>query len=214
MKRTLVCCHPYDKSLNAAIKNAIVDVHKKVDVQLKVFDLYESQFNPVMSQKELREFSRARTKEGIHIENLDPMAVEMAREINESDELILLFPIWWELMPAQMKGFIDKVVFPGLFYTNVSEFKMKAVSDKLKKVTVITTMNTPNLLYRILYGSSINFALKYGTFRKLGVKTYCWMNLSSVKFKSQNKRQEYLKQIEKVFTSTHRHGLVFTPTAS
>jgi len=199
MKRTLVCCHPYDKSLNAAIKSAIIEVHKKVDMQLKVFDLYESQFNPVMSQKELREFSRARTKEGIHIENLDPMAVEMAQEINESDELILLFPIWWELMPAQMKGFIDKVVFPGLFYKNVSEFKMKAVSDKLKKVTVITTMNTPNLLYRIMYGSSINFALKYGTFRKLGVKTYRWVNLSSVKFKSHNKRQEYLNQIEKVF---------------
>jgi len=136
MKRTLVCCHPYDKSLNAAIKSAIIAVHKKNDVQLKVFDLYESQFNPVMSQKELQEFSRARTKEGIHIENLDPMAVEMAQEINESDELILLFPIWWELMPAQMKGFIDKVVFPGLFYKNVSEFKMKSISDKLKKVTV------------------------------------------------------------------------------
>jgi len=214
MKRTLVCCHPYDKSLNAAIKNLIIDVHKKNNVQLKVFDLYESQFNPVMSQKELREFSRARTKDGIHIENLDPMAVEMAQEINKSDELILLFPIWWELMPAQMKGFIDKVVFPGLFYTNVSEFKMKSVSDKLKKVTVITTMNTPNILYRIIYGSSINFALKYGTFGKLGVKAYRWMNLSSVKFKSQNKRQEYLHQIEKAFMPTHRRGLTLTPTAS
>lgn len=210
MKRTLVCCHPYDKSLNAAIKSAIIDVHKKNDVQLKVFDLYESQFNPVMSQKELQEFSRARTKEGIHIENLDPMAVEMAQEINESDELILLFPIWWELMPAQMKGFIDKVVFPGLFYKNVSEFKMKSISDKLKKVTVITTMNTPNILYQIKYGSSINFALKNGTFKKLGVKKYRWVNLSSVKFKSHNKRQEYLHQIEKVFS----RDLALTPTAS
>jgi len=213
MKRTLVCCHPYDKSLNAAIKSAIIDVHKKNDVQLKVFDLYESQFNPVMSQKELQEFSRARTKEGIHIENLDPMAVAMAREINESDELILLFPIWWELMPAQMKGFIDKVVFPGLFYKNVSEFKMKSISDKLKKVTVITTMNTPNILYQIKYGSSINFALKNGTFKKLGVKKYRWLNLSSVKFKSHNKRQEYLKQIEKVFMSTHRRDLALTPAS-
>ena len=203
MKRTLVCCHPYDKSLNAAIKSAIMEVHKKIDVQFKVFDLYESQFNPVMSQKELREFSRARMKCGINIENLDPMAVEMAREINESDELILLFPIWWELMPAQMKGFIDKVIFPGLFYTNVGEFRMKPVSDTLKKVTVITTMNTPNILYRIMYGSSINFALKYGTFKKLGVKRYRWMNLSSVKFKSQSKRLEYLNQIEIAFKSTH-----------
>jgi NAD(P)H dehydrogenase (quinone) len=212
MKRTLVCCHPYDKSLNAAIKSAIIDVHKNYNVQLKVFDLYESQFNPVMSQKELREFLRAKMKEEVNIENLDPMAVEMAQEINESDELILLFPIWWELMPAQMKGFIDKVVFPGLFYTNLSEFKMKPVSDKLKKVTVITTMNTPNILYRIMYGSCINFALKYGTFRKLGVKRYRWMNLSSVKFLSQNKLQEYLNQTEKAFKPTHRHDLALTPT--
>lgn len=203
MKRTLVCCHPYDKSLNTAIKSVIIKVHKNNEMQLKVYDLYESQFNPVLTQKELREFSRARTKEGINIENLDPIAVEMAHEINESDELILLFPIWWEQMPAQMKGFIDKVVFPGLFYTNESEFKMKAVSNKLKKVTVITTMNTPNILYRIKYGNSINFALKYGTFKKLGVHKYHWINLSSIKFISQNQRQEYLAQIEKAF---NRHN--------
>jgi putative NADPH-quinone reductase len=199
MKRTLVYCHPYDKSLNAAIRNVIIKAHENNDVQLKIYDLNENHFNPVLNQKELREFSRARTKEGINIDNLDPLAVEMAKEINDSDELVLLFPIWWEQMPAHMKGFIDKVIFPGLFYTNVSEFKMKAVSDKLKKVTVITTMNTPNILYRIKYGNSINFALKYGTFKKLGVKKYRWMNLSSVKFISQNQRQDYLAKIENAF---------------
>jgi putative NADPH-quinone reductase len=212
MKRTLVYCHPYDKSFNAAIKSVIIDVHTKTDVQLKVFDLNEIQFNPVMSQKELREFARARTKEGITIENLDPMAVEMAREINESDELILLFPIWWELMPAQVKGFIDKVIFPGLVYTNAGEFKLKLISDTLKKVTVITTMTTPNFLYRIVFGSTINFALKYGTFKKLGVKSYRWMNLSSVKLKSQNKREDDLHRIEKAFSSTHYRNPVLAPT--
>lgn len=212
MKRTLVYCHPYDKSFNAAIKSVIIDVHKKSDMQLKVFDLNEMQFNPVMSQKELREFARAR-KEGINIENLDPMVVEMAREINESEELILLFPIWWELMPAQMKGFIDKVMCPGLLYTNVSEFKLKLISDNWKKVTVITTMNTPNFLYRTVFGNAINFALKYGTFMKLGVKSYRWINLSSVKLKSQSKRQDDLHRIEKAFSSSRYRNPVFAPTA-
>jgi putative NADPH-quinone reductase len=167
-----------------------------------------------MSQKELREFSKARTEEGINIENLDPMAVEMARAINDSDELILLFPIWWELMPAQMKGFIDKVVFPGLFYTNVGEFKLKLVSDKLKKVTVITTMNTPHFLYRIAFGSAINFALKYGTFKKIGVKSYRWLNLSSVKLTSQSKRRDYLHEIEKAFKLPRSRDLAVVPTHS
>ncbi len=213
MKRTLIYCHPYDKSFNAAIKSVIIDVHTKSDVQLKVFDLNAMQFNPVMSQKELREFARARTKEGINIDNLDPLAVEMAQEINESDELILLFPIWWELMPAQIKGFIDKVIFPGLVYTNAGEFKLKLISDKLKKVTVITTMNTPNFLYRILFGSTINFALKYGTFKKIGVKSYHWMNLSSVKLKSQSKRQDDLHRIEKAFRASHSGNPAFAPNA-
>ena len=213
MKRTLVYCHPYDKSFNAAIKSVIIDVHKKSGVQLKVFDLNEIQFNPVMSRKELREFARARTKEGINTENLDPMVVEMAHEINESDELILLFPIWWELMPAQMKGFIDKVVSPGLLYTNVSEFKLKLISDTWKKVTVITTMNTPSFLYRIVFGNAINVALKYGTFMKLGVKSYRWINLSSVKLKSQSKRQGDLRRIEKAFSSTQDHHPAWVPTA-
>jgi putative NADPH-quinone reductase len=208
-----VYCHPYDKSFNAAIKSVIIDAHTKSGVQLKVFDLNEMQFNPVMSQKELREFARARTKEGINMDNLDPQAVEMAREINDSDELILLFPIWWELMPAQIKGFIDKVIFPGLVYTNSGELKLKLISDKLKKVTVITTMNTPNVLYRVLFGSTINFALKYGTFKKIGVKSYSWMNLSSVKLKSQSKRQEDLYRIEKTFRSSHYGRPALTPTA-
>ena len=214
MKRTLVYCHPYEKSFNAAIKDVIIDVHKKNDVQLKVFDLGEIQFNPVMSPKELREFARARTTEGINIENLDPMVVEMAREINESDELILLFPIWWELMPAQMKGFIDKVISPGLLYKNVSEFKLKLISDTWKKVTVITTMNTPSFLYRTVFGNAINFALKYGTFMKLGLKSYRWINLSSVKLKSQSKREDDLHRIEKAFTSTHYRKPVFIPIHS
>jgi hypothetical protein len=77
---------------------------------------------------------------------------------------------------------------PGLLYANVSEFKLKLISDRWKKVTVITTMNTPNFLYRTVFGNAINLALNYGTFMKLGVKSYRWINLSSVKLKSQSKR--------------------------
>ena len=213
MKRTLVYNHPYDKSFNAAIKSVIVDVHRKNGIELKVYDLNEIRFNPVMSKAELREFSRARTKEGIKIENLDPMVVEMAREINGSDELILLFPIWWELMPAQMKGFIDKVMTPGLLYTHVSEFKLKLISETWKKVTVITTMNTPSFLYRIVYGNAINASLKYGTFLKLGVKSYRWFNLGSIKFKSQSKRHDDLRRIEKAFSSTESRKPTLSPSA-
>lgn len=199
MKRILVYCHPYGKSFNAAIRDVIVDAHKNGDTELKIYDLYDMGFDPVLSQKDLKEFSKAQTQEGINKENLDPVAIEMAHEINDSDELILLFPVWWELMPALMKGFIDKVIFPGLFYTQISKIKMKLISGRLKKVTVITTMNTPGIVYRILFGACIYFALIKGTFKKTGVKNCHWVNLSGVKFISQTARQKYLEKVKALF---------------
>ena len=139
--------------------------------------------------------------------------MDMARRFNESDELILLFPIWWGLMPAQMKGFIDKVMTPGLLYKHVSEFKLKLISDTWKKVTVITTMNTPNFLYRTVFGNAIHFALKYSTFMKLGVKSYRWINLGSVKLKSQSKREGDLHRVEKAFRSKYHRNPALAPTA-
>ena len=167
--------------------------------ELAVFDLQELKFDPVIGPQELREFSKAQTPDGISLDNLDPLAVRMAQRINQSDELVLLFPIWWELMPAQMKGFIDKVVFPGLFYKYLGKYKMRKLSDRLDTVTLITTMNTPSLIYSLFYGSCIKFALKHGTFRKLGVKNVRWINLSAVKFKSQKGREKYLRRIDAMY---------------
>jgi hypothetical protein len=73
-------------------------------------------------------------------------------------------------------------------------------------------MNTPNFLYRTVFGNAINFALKYGTFMKLGVKSYRWINLSSVKLKSQDKRQDDLHRIEKAFSSSRYRNPTLAPT--
>lgn len=75
---------------------------------------------------------------------VDEKTQDYAKRIREVDNLVLIFPIWWELMPTMMKGFIDKVVFPGTFYEYTkSGYGMKTLVSNLKKVTVITTMNTP-----------------------------------------------------------------------
>jgi len=187
MKSVLVSCHPYDKSFNAAIVNRV-----KSSQNLEHIDLAVNGFNPTLTAKELYEFSQARTERGVKAENLDPMAVQFARTINESEHLILVFPIWWELMPAQMKGFIDKVVFPGIFYEYKSEFTMRAVSKTLKKVTVITTMNTPKILYSLKFKNCVSYALMKGTFRKLGIKNVNWVNFGFIKKIGDARRKKLL----------------------
>lgn len=72
--------------------------------------------------------------------------------------------------------------------------------SKNKSVTVITTMNTPGLLYRLVFGNAIRKAVITGTFWKMGYKNRKWINLSMVKSTSDKKRKQWLIQLEKRFS--------------
>jgi len=196
MKYVLVSYHPYEKSFNAAIINGIKEaINKNKENSVEHIDLVEIDFNPGMSAAELYEFSQARTERGVKVENLDPLAVQFAEKINNCDHLIMIFPIWWELMPAQVKGFIDKVIFPGIFYSYKSEFSMRAVSERLKEISVITTMNTPHFLYALKFKNTIKNALVKGTFKKLGIKKVRWFNYGFIKKVGNEKRENIITRI-------------------
>ncbi len=47
---------------------------------------------------------------------------------------------------------------------------MVGYMEKLRRVTVITTMTTPSLAYRLIFGNAVPKALLRGTFWKIGVK--------------------------------------------
>jgi putative NADPH-quinone reductase len=130
---------------------------------------------------------------------IDPKVIEYKQRLEKADHVIFIFPIWWELMPAMMKGFIDKVIFPGVAYDyiNGSNTRMKPLLTNIKGVTVITTMNTPKILYRIIFGNPIQKALMIGTFWKLGYKNRKWISFNMVKQVSIEKRKLWLSKLEK-----------------
>jgi NAD(P)H dehydrogenase (quinone) len=110
--------------------------------------------------------------------------------------------VWWTLMPALTKGFIDKVIFPGVAYDYDNSgrwLKMRKRFHQLKGVTVITTMNTPSLIYRLVFGNAIRKALFAGTFWKMGYKNRKWISLNMVKFVKEERRKKWLTNLEERF---------------
>lgn len=79
--------------------------------------------------------------------------------------------IGWELMPAMTKGFMDKVIFPGIAYDYKPNGFMVKKWKKLKSITIITTMDTLGIVYRFIFGNAIRKAMITGTFCKMGYKT-------------------------------------------
>jgi putative NADPH-quinone reductase len=196
MKTAIIFNHPYEGSYCSAILQSVTCGLSKAGHTVDIFHLDNDEFDPVMRAKDLKAF-----KDG---EPCDLKVISYRERLHEADHLIFIFPIWWELMPAMTKGFIDKVIFPGVAYDydHSGRYpKMIKRFHKIQGVTLITTMNTPSLVYRLVFGNAIKRALFAGTFWKLGYKNRKWISFNMVKFVKKEKRTKWLEKLEERFAN-------------
>jgi len=195
MRTAIVFNHPYEGSYCHSVLRAVLDGLHRGGHETDLLHLDREGFNPVMTAADLKGFTQ-----GVPV---DPKVLEYRERLQQADHLVFIFPIWWELMPAMTKGFIDKVIFPGVAYDYDRSGrwpKMVKRFDRLKGITLITTMNTQSLVYRLVFGNAIKKALFTGTFWKMGYGRRKWINLNMVKFVSEEKRRKWLEEIERRFS--------------
>ncbi|MDG4969513.1 NAD(P)H-dependent oxidoreductase [Lactococcus lactis] len=97
----------------------------------EVLDLYNDNFNPVYSAKELQQFSKGQTPYNL--------VREYQKKLKQASELVFIFPIWWYDVPAILKGFLDKVFLPQFAYTEDEEGNWEGLLKHIQKVTLVTT---------------------------------------------------------------------------
>jgi NAD(P)H dehydrogenase (quinone) len=196
MKTAIIFNHPYEGSYCSAILQSVTTGLNRARHVIDLFHLDNDEFDPVMRAKDLKGF-----KDGVPC---DPKVIAYRERLSEADHLIFIFPVWWELMPAMTKGFIDKVIFPGVAYDyDLSGRYPKMIKrfHKIQSITLITTMNTPSLVYRLVFGNAIKRALFAGTFWKLGYKNRKWISFNMVKFVKEEKRIKWLEKLEERFAN-------------
>jgi len=108
MKIFIVFNHPYEGSFCSAILGSVLAGLEKAGHQTDLLHLDRDGFDPVMKADDLKGFTLGKP--------VDPKIIEYKRRMEQAEHLVLIFPIWWELMPALTKGFIDRVIFPGVAY--------------------------------------------------------------------------------------------------
>ena len=105
---TIVFAHPWHGSFNKAILDTITAEFDKENKPYGVIDLYKDNFNPVFTEEELSLYSEGKS--------LSPLVMRYQQMIKSSDELIFIFPNWWNTMPAILKGLFDKVLLKGFAF--------------------------------------------------------------------------------------------------
>jgi putative NADPH-quinone reductase len=194
MRTVIVFNHPYEGSFCNAILNAITKGLQKGGHEVDLMHLDNDRFNPVMTQDDLKAF--------VAHQPIDPQVINYSERLKKADHLIFIFPIWWDIMPATTKGFIDRVLSPGVVYDHHPKgFGLVPLLKNMRSVTIVTTMNKPKILYSLLIGNLIKKVMLRSVFKTMGYKQLKWIGFTSVKSVSQEKRKKWLNNLETGFSS-------------
>lgn len=199
MKTLIIYNHPHEGSFCSAIRDAVQTGLDNAGHAFKLINLDADGFDPVMREKDLKAFVQGGKIGEDGVEGVDPLVWKYIEKLRWAERVVMIFPIWWMTTPAMTKGFIDKVIFPGLVY-KMEGGKLVSMLSKLKQVVIITTMNTPSEIYESNFGNSIEGSLIKGTFNQIGIHDIRWISLNMVKQVNDEKRWLWLDEIEREFS--------------
>src|SRR5690606_20388316 len=78
--------------------------------------------------------------------------------------------IWWGTMPSLLKGFLDRVLMPGFAFRHAENaFGYEGLLGG-RSAHLITTMDTPALVYRLAYRAPGHNAMRRATLRFCGIE--------------------------------------------
>ena len=180
--KTIVFAHPWNGSFNKAILDKVVEKLDETKQKYTIIDLNKDKFNPVMTEEELFLYSQGKS--------IDPLVEKYQKILKNTDELILVFPIWWMSMPAILKGFFDKVMLRGFAYES-GKYGIKGLLP-IKSAKMITTAEAPKFLLNI---TGFGITMKKANLGGIGIKSTKWIHYS---LRAKGKDEDRKKFLEKV----------------
>lgn len=163
MKILVILAHPDKGSFNHAVAAACVERLQKNGHDLWVHDLYAENFDPRLPHDE---FSRDAL--------LPPAIQQQCDQLAEADGIIIVHPNWWGQPPALLKGWIDRVIRPGVAYAFVEGDSGEGTPIgllKAKAVLVFNTANTAPTREKEVFGDPLENIWKQCIFGLCGVTT-------------------------------------------
>lgn len=179
---TIVFTHPWHGSFNHAILDAITHKLDNEELPYQIIDLSAEKFNPAMTTDDLRLYSKGETT--------DPLVQKYKKMLQHTDELIFIFPIWWGMLPASLKGFFDKVLLRGSAF-NYDKNGNMIPGLKISRSLIITTSQGETEIYRsFMEGYLIPYLLN-----AVGICGNEWHNCQYTSHGPQSNREDFLKRI-------------------
>jgi len=186
MSISVILAHPRTVSLNHAIADACVNHLRGSGHAVHFHDLYAEGFEPLLPSAE---FS--------HNATLPPALRVHCEEIAEASGIVIVHPNWWGQPPAILKGWVDRVIRPGVAYEFVEGDKGEGVPRgllKARSAVVFNTSNTDSVRERAVFGDPLERIWRDCIFGLCGVREVTRRTFGIVVTSTEEQRQGWLRE--------------------
>ena len=133
MKILVILAHPDKQSFNHAIANQCKERLIEKGHSVIFHDLYEEKFDPIISSTEIPSNGK-----------INDLVKKHCDDLVQCDGIIIVHPNWWGQPPAILKGWIDRIIRPGIAYEFEEGDNGEGVPIGLLKAKTGIVLNTSN----------------------------------------------------------------------
>lgn len=188
MRVLMVTAHPCADSFVMAVAEAAGRGLAEGGHQVTTLDLYSIGFRPAMSLDELVAY-RAEAAPP------DPMVREHGEMVRAAEALVFVYPTWWSGPPAVLKGWLERVLVPGLAFRFDDRGKVAPAMQNIRRIVGVSTYGSPWSYVKVTHDNGrrmLTRALRLNCGR--GTPT-TWLGLYSVDTSGPNDRTAFLDRV-------------------
>ena len=122
--------HPVEDSFHASLHQTVVTTPRDGGHVVDDCDLYAENFNPVLSRQERIDYH--------DLEANQKNVKSYVERLEAADALVLVHPVWIYGFPAILKGFLDRVLIPGVMFDHI-DGRVKMKLHNIRKLVGVAT---------------------------------------------------------------------------
>ena len=188
MKILVILGHPRQGSFNHAIAETAVKTLQRNRHEVIFHDLCAEKFDPLLPYEEIPKNAQ-----------LEPVVQKHCDEIAGADGIIIIHPNWWGQPPAVLKGWIDRVIRPGVAYGFVEGDSGEGVPVgllKAKAALIFNTSDTSEGREMKVFKDPLEAIWKNCIFDLCGVKNVYRRMFSIIVTSTEEQRKAWLREVE------------------
>jgi NAD(P)H dehydrogenase (quinone) len=193
MSRILIIfAHPSQQSYNYSILQQVIDGLGQRGHEIQISDLYDQQFDPVMTEVELY---RKQAPESI---------LQEQAKVIWADILFFIFPIWWWSPPAILKGWLERVLCLGFAFAYDIKRNGYVGTLQERKAVIISTGSSDPGSYPVAWQAASHTNYVGDILAMSGITVARHMSLYNIhSYQSQSELDQYLRDVYELALNIH-----------